>query len=261
MLALLAKLPHPYVVLGNHDYAISRDPFSRPVELGRLEHGTMLLDNAEVVELRGKRIELAGVDPRSWLQKRASAFEDPGADLRILLCHFPRALDTVSAGRWDLILAGHLHAGQIVLPYGFGKLLLAHPGRPLPRGDLRAGGDDDARLAWPGHDVCALPVLCPPEATELVLRCTDAWKATASSRPTCSRATPPMPRPRFPASTRSSAAARVTGSEVEVHVVVDYGANIPTVAGQVQRRVADYLAQMADARPDAVHVVVDDVQR
>ena len=33
LLELLGKLPHPYVVLGNHDYAISRDPFSRPVEL------------------------------------------------------------------------------------------------------------------------------------------------------------------------------------------------------------------------------------
>ena len=94
---LLDELPHPYVVLGNHDYAISRDPFSRPVELGRLEHGTMLLDGAEVVELRGKRIELAGVDPRSWLQKRRSDFADPHADLRILLCHFPRALDTRAA--------------------------------------------------------------------------------------------------------------------------------------------------------------------
>ena len=61
--------------------------------------------------------------------------------------------------------------------------------------------------------------------------------------------------------TKQRRGARVAGSEIEVHVVVDYGANVPTVAAQVQRRVADYLAQMADARPDAVHVVVDDVQR
>jgi uncharacterized alkaline shock family protein YloU len=61
--------------------------------------------------------------------------------------------------------------------------------------------------------------------------------------------------------TKQRRGAKMIGSEVEVHVVVDYGANVPTVAGQVQRRVADYLAQMADARPDAVHVVVDDVQR
>ena len=32
LLSLLAKLPHPYVVLGNHDYAISRDPFSTESE-------------------------------------------------------------------------------------------------------------------------------------------------------------------------------------------------------------------------------------
>jgi uncharacterized alkaline shock family protein YloU len=61
--------------------------------------------------------------------------------------------------------------------------------------------------------------------------------------------------------TKQRRGAKMIGAEVEVHVVVDYGANVPTVAGQVQRRVADYLAQMADARPDAVHVVVDDVQR
>ena len=127
LLALLAKLPHPYVVLGNHDHAISRDPFSRPVELVRLDHGTLLLDSSVTVEERGKHVEIAGVDPRTWLEKRPSAFDESSADLRILLCHFPLALDTVPPGRWDLILAGHLHAGQIVLPYGFGKLLLAHP--------------------------------------------------------------------------------------------------------------------------------------
>jgi uncharacterized alkaline shock family protein YloU len=61
--------------------------------------------------------------------------------------------------------------------------------------------------------------------------------------------------------TKQRRGAKVTGSEVEVHVAVDYGANIPSVAADVQRRVSDYLAQMADARPTAVHVVVDDVQR
>ena len=61
--------------------------------------------------------------------------------------------------------------------------------------------------------------------------------------------------------TKQRRGARVSGSEVEVHVVIDYGANIPDVASQVQRRVIDYLAQMADMTPSAVNVVVDDVQR
>ena len=61
--------------------------------------------------------------------------------------------------------------------------------------------------------------------------------------------------------TKQRRGAKVVGSDVEVHIVVDYGANIPSVAASVQQRVSDYLAHMADARPSAVHVVVDDVQR
>ena len=55
--------------------------------------------------------------------------------------------------------------------------------------------------------------------------------------------------------------ARVTGAEFEVHIVVDYGADIPHVATEVQRHVVDYLQRMADLTPTAVNVVVDDVQR
>jgi uncharacterized alkaline shock family protein YloU len=61
--------------------------------------------------------------------------------------------------------------------------------------------------------------------------------------------------------TKQRRGARVTGSEVEVHLVVDYGAEIPHVAAEVQRHVADYLERMADVTPSAVHVVVDDVTR
>jgi predicted MPP superfamily phosphohydrolase len=171
LIALLAKLPHPYIVLGNHDYAISRDPFSRPVDLGRLEHGRLLLDESEIVELRGRRIEVAGVDPRTWLRRKPSGFDDAGADLRILLCHFPRALETVPRGRWDLILAGHLHAGQIVLPYGFGKLLLAHPRARYPEGVFEREGT--VMHVSPGLGTTFVPFrfFARPEATELVLRC------------------------------------------------------------------------------------------
>ena len=61
--------------------------------------------------------------------------------------------------------------------------------------------------------------------------------------------------------TKQRRGARVAGAEIEVHVVVDYGANIPAVAADVQRRVTDYLERMADVRPPSVHVVVDDMQR
>ena len=170
LLELLARLPHPYVVLGNHDHAISRDPFSRPVELGRLEHGTMLVDTAVEVESKGVRVELAGVDPRTWIAKRSSGFAPSDAELHILLCHFPGALDTVEPGRWQLILAGHLHAGQIVLPYGFGRLLLAHPQAKYPLGIFVRGGTTMHVSAGLGTTFVPFRFFARPEATELVLR-------------------------------------------------------------------------------------------
>jgi uncharacterized alkaline shock family protein YloU len=56
-------------------------------------------------------------------------------------------------------------------------------------------------------------------------------------------------------------AARVNGDEVEVRLVVDYGALIPAVAADVQRRVQDYLQRMAGVTPSTIDVVVDDVSR
>ncbi len=61
--------------------------------------------------------------------------------------------------------------------------------------------------------------------------------------------------------TKQRRGARVNGLEVEVHVVIDYGANIPDVAAEVQKRVVEYLVRMADVEPTSVDVVVDDVQR
>jgi uncharacterized alkaline shock family protein YloU len=61
--------------------------------------------------------------------------------------------------------------------------------------------------------------------------------------------------------TKQRRGARVSGSVVDVHVVLDYGANIPEVAAEVQRRVSVYLGKMADVKPTAVNVIVDDVQR
>ena len=168
---VLARLDHPYVVLGNHDWALSRDPFSRPAALERLEYGTLLVDSRVELELEGRTVELAGVDPRSWLDRRASGFPESDAALRILLCHFPQALDWVPSGRWHLILSGHLHGGQIVLPYGFGRLLFAHPTARYAQGVFERNGT--VMHVSPGLGTTFVPfrLFARPEATELVLRC------------------------------------------------------------------------------------------
>jgi uncharacterized alkaline shock family protein YloU len=46
---------------------------------------------------------------------------------------------------------------------------------------------------------------------------------------------------------------------VELHLEVEWGASIPKLGREVQRRVRDYLVRMADLEPAAVDVVVDEV--
>ncbi|HEV2590862.1 MAG TPA: metallophosphoesterase [Gaiellaceae bacterium] len=168
---LLAKLDNPYVVLGNHDFAHSRDPFSKPAAIAHVENGTLLNDEQVEIELRGVRIEIGGVDPLSWLSYRPSSFTPSDAGFRLLLCHFPRVLDFVDPGRWQLILAGHLHGGQIVLPYGRGRFLFAHPRAPYAEGVFERGGT--TMHVSPGLGTTFVPFryFARPEATELVLRC------------------------------------------------------------------------------------------
>ena len=125
---LVGRLPNAYAVLGNHDHAVTKDPFSRPVALDELGPARLLADEAETVEIRGRQVQVVGVDPRSYRRgtARPERLADPAADLRILLCHFPQVIDRLEPGVFDLVLSGHLHAGQITVPFPGGRLRLAH---------------------------------------------------------------------------------------------------------------------------------------
>jgi uncharacterized alkaline shock family protein YloU len=56
---------------------------------------------------------------------------------------------------------------------------------------------------------------------------------------------------------------RVTADEngvrVELHLAVDWGASIPELGRNVQRRVREYLLHMADVEPVAVDITVDEI--
>ena len=49
------------------------------------------------------------------------------------------------------------------------------------------------------------------------------------------------------------------GVRIELHIAVDWGASIPDVGRELQRRVAAYLARMASVEAEAVDVVIDEV--
>ncbi|MEP6892267.1 MAG: Asp23/Gls24 family envelope stress response protein [Gaiellaceae bacterium] len=47
---------------------------------------------------------------------------------------------------------------------------------------------------------------------------------------------------------------------VELHVAVDWGTDVPDAGRAVQRRVAEFLARMADVRPASIDVVVAEIR-
>lgn len=169
---LLTVLERPYVVLGNHDVALTRDPFSRAAELADLREAVLLRDETAEVELRGVRIQIAGLDPASFRQRGTdpAGLVDRGAGLRILLCHFPDVSRVLPEGAYHLVLAGHLHAGQISIPLPGGRLALGHPRAPELTGLHLSPAT--AMHVSPGTGTSLLPLrfFARPEVTELVLR-------------------------------------------------------------------------------------------
>jgi uncharacterized protein len=163
---LLSPLESCYAILGNHDLAISRDPFSEPVHLDELGPATLLLDDGRMLTLRGKQVWIAGLDPRSRGREPDLSRE---ADLRILLSHFPGVIDRLENGSFDLVLAGHMHDGQICLPYPGGKLRLAHLTASHTYGLYRRGRTVLHVSAGLGTTFVPFRFFSRPEATELEL--------------------------------------------------------------------------------------------
>jgi hypothetical protein len=175
---LVRVLPRPsFAVLGNHDIALSRDPQARRSDLRELEPATLLRDDGRSLELRGRSVWIAGADPRLIVRgmprldpNRLATPSKGDADFSILLCHYPRVLDQLEPGRFDLVLAGHMHDGQIALPLPGGKLRLAHPTARFNAGIYRTGAATMHVSAGLGTTFVPFRFAARPEATELILR-------------------------------------------------------------------------------------------
>jgi predicted MPP superfamily phosphohydrolase len=163
-----------YAVLGNHDIAETRDPFSRPADLSALsDDGARLLEHASVSFAHaGCTVQVVGADPRRR-DDPVDDLADPGADLRILLAHFPDAAEHLRPGAFHLTLAGHLHGGQICLPAPRGKLRLAHPRAPYWEGLFELPATTLHVSRGLGTSFVPFRFLARPEATVLSLRVRD----------------------------------------------------------------------------------------
>jgi hypothetical protein len=156
-----------FAVFGNHDFPAP--PLDPPQELWESAGITPLLDT--IASLRSEKAELEIAGLRSAISRPT----DPKALLKsskapcILLWHEPdRASFAADAGA-SLMLSGHTHGGQLVLP-GVGPLRLPDEGKRYPAGLTYV----ERMPLYTTRGVGVLPprmrLNCPPEVTVLTLK-------------------------------------------------------------------------------------------
>ena len=159
----LAPLSAPngvFAILGNHD-----DDHEMPLALER--NGVQVLRDARThLTINGEGVDLAGI--RYWTRRPADiAAVVRGASAPIvLLAHDPRRLTEAAALKIPLVLSGHTHGGQVVLP-GLGPV--AAQKFPVVAGVGRL--QRTAMFVSRGVGTVYVPVRinCPPEVAVLTL--------------------------------------------------------------------------------------------
>jgi uncharacterized protein len=131
-LEFIQKIQAPvYGSPGNHDYW-SRVSFSDFECVFEATGGAWLVDRSVV--LPKHELELVGMALRG-----IHAFMPPQAKRRLLLMHYPAMANQLHEHRFDLILAGHSHGGQVRLPF-VGALIVPHGVGPYDFGYYQTPG-------------------------------------------------------------------------------------------------------------------------
>ena len=113
-LHLISEIKAPvYGSPGNHDYW-SAAPFSEYQRVFSDTGGRWLVDESIVLPDAG--LEIVGMGLGG-----VPALKSPQADRRILMAHYPKTVDFLGDHRFDWILAGHSHGGQVRIP-GYGAI-------------------------------------------------------------------------------------------------------------------------------------------
>ncbi|KRV47553.1 metallophosphoesterase [Wenjunlia vitaminophila] len=131
------------------------------------------------VKLDHLEVELTGLDDPHIKRDRyteVAGGPDPAADLSLAVVHAPylRVLDSFTADRYPLILAGHTHGGQLCVPF-YGAIVTncdLDPERVKGLSTHRAGGHESYLHVSAGcgtNRYTPVRFACFPEATLLTL--------------------------------------------------------------------------------------------
>jgi predicted MPP superfamily phosphohydrolase len=141
---------------GNWDYS-SRADFQQYEKAFGATGGAWLEDRSAV--LKKQNIELIGMGLRG-----VHALGEPQAVRRILLIHYPTQADRLDGRRYDLILAGHSHGGQVRLPF-YGALVVPYGVGDYDQGRFNSLGGPLYVNAGIGTYLLPVRFNCRPEIT------------------------------------------------------------------------------------------------
>jgi len=162
-----------YGVLGNHDFWSGAEAVTTITKEFERHLGVTWLRNRHVILEKGKdRLALLGVDDY-WETSCSLELAYKGLDksqAKILLSHNPDINEVVhSSMKIDLILSGHTHGGQVVMPF-IGMPFMPSPfGQKYREGLIRDGGRQTYITRGIGHLVAPVRFNCPPEVTLIKL--------------------------------------------------------------------------------------------
>jgi len=162
-----------YAVLGNHDFWSGSDAVKTITDEFERQLGVNWLRNKHVVLEKDKdQIALLGVDDY-WEDSCSvgKAYDGLKKDMsKILLSHNPDINEALSPLiKIDLILSGHTHGGQVVIPF-VGMPFLPSPfGQKYREGLVRDGERQTYITRGVGHMVAPIRYNCPPEVTLITL--------------------------------------------------------------------------------------------
>lgn len=162
LLAPLAETTHgSFAVLGNHDddrdmaAALTKNRFA------------VLKDQHSRVVIKGEPLDLVGI--RFWTRRAphlAPVLKGTGPNT-ILLAHDPRRLEQAAQFDVPLVLSGHTHGGQVVLP-AIGAI--AKKDFPVLAGMTRQANTSLFVSRGVGTVYVPVRINCPPDVAVLTLR-------------------------------------------------------------------------------------------
>ncbi len=154
--------PHGvYGILGNHD-----DDHDMPLALAK--HGVQMLKDARTrLTIRNETLDLVGI--RFWTKRQSdiAPLLRGAAPATILLAHDPRRLTEAAALDLPLVLSGHTHGGQVVLPV---VGAVAAQKFPVVAGLARRGRTTMFVSRGVGTIYVPVRINCPPEVAVLTLQ-------------------------------------------------------------------------------------------